>query len=263
MMMKTLVALLLVATIAATSHASGEDYYQIFPLRLKSGPGSEGATVQGITCASWRLAVEAHNIIEWSTVPEQCENYVGNYMLGQQYRQDSKAVNREAYLWVRNISLPRDGRNIWIFDIDETSLSNLPYYAENGFGVEPYNSTQFNEWVEKGAAPALPETQKLYNKLLNLGIKIVFLTGRPISQTEVTAENLKKAGYHTYHKLIHKNTTEYSGTTAVVYKSTERGKLEKEGYTIIGNIGDQWSDILGTSPGIRTFKLPDPMYYIS
>ncbi|KAI9107866.1 hypothetical protein K1719_021202 [Acacia pycnantha] len=264
-MMKTLVALLLlVAPFVASGHGSSEEaVYQIYPLRLKSGAGSDGATVQGITCASWRLGVEAHNIIEWTTVPTECENYVGNYMLGQQYRQDSKAVNREAYLYVRALPLPKDGRNVWVFDIDETTLSNLPYYAQNGFGAEPYNSTTFNAWVEKGAAPALPETQKLYNKLLNLGIKIVFLTGRPISQTEVTASNLKKAGYHTWHKLILKNTTEYSGATAMVYKSAERGKLEKEGYRIVGNIGDQWSDILGTSTGTRTFKLPDPMYYLS
>lgn len=51
--------------------------------------------------------------------------------------------------------------------------------------------------------------------------------------------------------------------TAVVYKSNERKRLEESGYRIIGNIGDQWSDILGTNTGTRTFKLPDPMYYIS
>ena len=51
--------------------------------------------------------------------------------------------------------------------------------------------------------------------------------------------------------------------TAVAYKSNERKKLEQSGYRIVGNIGDQWSDILGTNVGNRTFKLPDPMYYIS
>ena len=61
----------------------------------------------------------------------------------------------------------------------------------------------------------------------------------------------------------YRNTTEYSGATAVVYKSAERAKLEKSGYRIIGNTGDQWSDILGNPTGRRTFKLPDPMYYIS
>jgi len=39
--------------------------------------------------------------------------------------------------------------------------------------------------------------------------------------------------------------------------------LEEEGWRIIGNSGDQWSDILGTNTGDRTFKLPDPLYYIA
>lgn len=68
--------------------------------------------------------------------------------------------------------------------------------------MEPYNEVAFNEWVEVGAAPALPESQKLYNKLLSLGIKIVFLTGRPLKQKNSTATNLKNAGYHTWEKLI-------------------------------------------------------------
>ena len=55
---------------------------------------------------------------------------------------------------------------------------------------------------------------------------------------------------------------EFVGKSAVVYKSAQRKKLEEEGYRIIGNVGDQWSDLLGTNSGIRTFKLPDPMYYI-
>jgi predicted secreted acid phosphatase len=68
--------------------------------------------------------------------------------------------------------------------------------------VNPFNETSFNEWADLGAAPALPESQKLYNKLLSLGIKIVFLTGRPLKQKDITAKNLRQAGYHTWEKLI-------------------------------------------------------------
>uniref|UniRef100_A0A0E0FHG0 Acid phosphatase n=1 Tax=Oryza nivara TaxID=4536 RepID=A0A0E0FHG0_ORYNI len=37
---------------------------------------------------------------------------------------------------------------------------------------------------------------------------------------------------------------------------------EEKGMVIIGNIGDQWSDLLGSPEGRRTFKLPNPAYYI-
>ena len=53
------------------------------------------------------------------------------------------------------------------------------------------------------------------------------------------------------------------GKPAVLYKSEKRSEMENEGFRIIGNSGDQWSDLLGTSISIRSFKLPNPMYYIS
>lgn len=61
--------------------------------------------------------------------------------------------------------------------------------------VEPFNATSFNEWADLGTTPALPESQKLYNKLLSLGIKIVFLTGRANKQKNILAKNLRLAGY--------------------------------------------------------------------
>ncbi|KAG5021356.1 hypothetical protein JHK85_017698 [Glycine max] len=39
------------------------------------------------------------------------------------------------------------------------------------------------------------------NKPVFLGIKIVFITGRPLAQQDVTAKNLKTAGFHTWEKV--------------------------------------------------------------
>lgn len=137
MNMKIIAFLLLLAATVATCHGSDHGLaYQIFPLRLKSGLG--GHYIPGISCSSWRLGVEAHNIIEWKTVPQDCEGYIGNYILGYQYREDSKAVAREAYLYAKSLSLKGDGKDIWVFDIDETTLSNLQYYADHGFGYIPF-----------------------------------------------------------------------------------------------------------------------------
>ncbi|OMO66479.1 Acid phosphatase (Class B) [Corchorus olitorius] len=256
-----LLLFLFLATTLTISHGSEHTNIpnQIHPLRPQSG--ARGSNVAGLSCLSWRFGVETNNIIDWNTVPKECGDYVGHYMLGGQYRNDSRVVANEAILYAESLSLGKDGKDIWIFDTDETALSNVPYYAENGFGLTPYNSTLFNAWVLKGKAPALPETLNLYKKLMKLGIKVVFLTGRPDSQRDATAKNLKKAGYKTWEKLILRKSSE-SGKAAVEYKSGHRKKLEESGYRIVGNIGDQWSDLIGTNPGKRTFKLPDPMYYI-
>jgi len=49
----------------------------------------------------------------------------------------------------------------------------------------------------------------------------------------------------------------------VPYKSGERQKLVDAGYRIVGNMGDQWSDLVGGPEGEHTFKVPDPMYYVA
>jgi len=131
------ILLFFVVTLLATCHGNVQSHehestFNIFPLRMKTGPG--GKYIPEVSCASWRVAVEARNIINWKTVPQECEEYVGNYMLGDQYRADSKFVNREGFFYARTLNLKKDGRDIWVFDIDETTLSNLPYYATHGFG---------------------------------------------------------------------------------------------------------------------------------
>ncbi|KAK9280922.1 hypothetical protein L1049_003813 [Liquidambar formosana] len=260
-MMEVLLLFFLATIIVATSNGYHVEIpYQIHLLRPQTGAG--GHHVHGLSCLSWRLGVETNNIIGWTTVPQACEGYVGHYMLGHQYRKDWKVVANAACLYAQGLNLTGDGKDIWVFDVDETTLSNLPYYADHGFGAEVYNSTLFNAWVLTGKAPALPESLKLYQKLLSLGIKVVFITGRSEDQRNVTETNLKNVGFHTWKKLILKQSSE-SGTTAVVYKSSKRKELEAKGYRIVGNIGDQWSDLLGTHVGNRTFKAPDPMYYIS
>lgn len=49
---------------------------------------------------------------------------------------------------------------------------------------------------------------------------------------------------------------------ASVYKPDKRAQLEAQGYVIAGSLGDQWSDLAGTSSATASFKLPNPMYYI-
>ncbi|XP_021765370.1 acid phosphatase 1-like [Chenopodium quinoa] len=223
--------------------------------------GSAGHKIEGLNCLSWRLAVETNNLRDWKTVPEECEGYVGHYMMGAQYRKDCLAVTSAAYDYVKTLSLKKDGNYVWIFDIDETSLSNLPYYADVGFGVQPYNATSFDEWQKEARAPAIPAVLSFYKKLVRLGIKIVFLSGAHEEFREPKERNMKNIGYYKWEKMILKQPSE-SHLKSVEYKSTHRTKLEEMGFTIVGNIGDQWSDLIGANPGKRTFKLPDPMYYI-
>ncbi|XP_062230970.1 acid phosphatase 1-like [Phragmites australis] len=212
------------------------------------------------SCASWRLAVETNNVRDWYSIPAECRGYVRDYMFGDLFRQDCAVVAAEAVAYAEGLELAGDGKEVWVFDIDDTCLTNLPYYADTGFGVEPYNATYFDEYVANATAPALPEVLELYERLLALGIKVVFITGRHDYQREPTIKNLHSAGYHTWEKLVLKPSS--LGSSVVPYKSGERQKLVDGGYRIVGNMGDQWSDLVGAPEGDRTFKVPDPMYYV-
>ena len=106
----------------------------IHALRPLVGSAGELGRRGGVPCDSWRLAVEAYNKRDWKTVPADCEGYVGHYMLGGHYRRDSRVVIDEAVAYAEGLQLAGNGREVWVFDIDETSLSNLPYYATHGFG---------------------------------------------------------------------------------------------------------------------------------
>ncbi|CAM8895813.1 unnamed protein product [Rhodiola kirilowii] len=48
-----------------------------------------------------------------------------------------------------------------------------------------------------------------------------------------------------------------------MYKSEKRKEIKSAGYTIQGNSGDQWSDLTDYSVATRSFKLPNPLYYIA
>lgn len=224
-------------------------------------PSSIALSCRKSHCSSWRLNVEVNNVRDWSLVPSDCETYVASYITGHLYRLDSEETVKQAIAYARGYSVSADGNYIWVFDIDETSLSNAPYYADHNFGAEAYNSTAFNAWVEKAEAPPLLATLRLYGELLNLSYGVFFLTGRDEDQRNVTVENLQSAGYSGWEGLILRQ-PEDQDVDAVIYKSQRRKALEDIGYTIVGNVGDQWSDITGYSVGDRVFKLPNPMYYI-
>ncbi|VAI69737.1 hypothetical protein VPH35_120778 [Triticum aestivum] len=219
---------------------------------------AEEAAEAELRCASWRLAGEANNLAPWAAVPEGCVPHVCAYLTGPAYRSDLDLVAREASAYARSA---RAADAAWVFDIDETLLSNLPYYAQHGYGLELFDHREFDRWVETGEAPAIPSSLRLYREVRDLGFKTFLLTGRTEAHQAVTVDNLRRQGFHDWDKLILRAAADRE-KTATAYKSEKRKEMEAEGYKILGNSGDQWSDLLGYSMSARSFKLPNPMYYV-
>ncbi|XP_010438315.1 PREDICTED: acid phosphatase 1 [Camelina sativa] len=213
-------------------------------------------------CAAWRLAVETDNAGKWKVVPRGCVVYVKNYYSSGQFDADYDVLVVYITNYAKTIKLAGNGKDAWVFDIDETLLSNFPYYKAHGYGSEPYDNTQFNRWVVTGKAQAFDASLRLYNVLKELGFTIILLTGRDESQRSITEKNLLYAGYSGWNRLLLRG-HEDQGKAATQYKSEQRAKVLKEGYTIHGSTGDQWSDLQGFALAARSFKVPNPLYYIA
>ena len=67
-------------------------------------------------------------------MPTQCVKFVGEYMEGLQYPSDSLGVIDDAESYLQTVSLTGNGKDIAVFDVDETCLSNLPYYRNHTYG---------------------------------------------------------------------------------------------------------------------------------
>ncbi|KQK17990.1 acid phosphatase 1 isoform X2 [Brachypodium distachyon] len=258
--------LLLIALAAAATVvvAAGAEPILRLVTDIPTSVSAGGADADALFCDSWRLSVETGNTGPWRAVPARCGPFMREYMEGERYASDSAVAAAESLAFAAQAFASGEGgaRPAWVFDVDETLLSNAPYYAVSGWGLQEFNETSFDEWVDVAKAPALPSSLKLYNELKGLGFHIILLTGRSELQRNATEDNLLFAGYHSWEKLILRQPSDI-GKTAVQYKSERRAVMEAEGFKILGNSGDQWSDLIGLPMATRSFKLPNPMYFIS
>jgi len=102
---------------------------------------------------------------------------------------------------------------------------------------------------------------KLYKEVLDLGFKAILLTGRSEGHRGVTVDNLNKQGFHDWDKLILGTAADHK-KTATTYKSEKRKQIEAEGYMILGNSGDQWSDLLGSSVEVAGFRAAQAQLHV-
>jgi predicted secreted acid phosphatase len=154
-----------------------------------------------------------------------------------------------------------------VLDIDETSLSNWQNIEANNFGfikggpcfLERDLACGFDEWILMASAPAIEPTLRFFKAVRDKNIAVFFITGRRDSQRVATMANLDRQGFQGWAGLVTRPDGDHG--SIVPFKSGEREKIAKKGYTIIANIGDQQSDLAGGFAECG-FKLPNPFYFI-
>jgi len=157
-----------------------------------------------------------------------------------------------------------------VLDIDETSLSNWKEIYQNNFGYITAGPCDFSKgsacgaaaWDLSASAEAIKPTLDLFNVAKADHVAVFFITGRDERPEEraATETNLQKAGFVGWQKL-YMRTKDFGGPSVAPFKTWARRDIEAQGYKIIANVGDQWSDLNG-GHSERRFKLPNPFYYI-
>jgi len=142
-----------------------------------------------------------------------------------------------------------------VLDVDETSLSNYTAINADNFTFGPQSQAEATNEIGTAIAPTLA----LYKQAQQSGVAVFFITGRREATRAHTTSNLNREGFTGFTQLILK--PDASTDSTVVYKSNARAAIEQQGYDIVENIGDQYSDLAGNHADVG-FKLANPFYFL-
>jgi len=160
-----------------------------------------------------------------------------------------------------------------LFDVDDTTLNTYSYEIYSNFVYNPTSNAAFVNAGSASVFPPVPGMVDLEQKAIDEGYQVFFLTGRPGTQRDGTVSNLVSAGYdgvsatdssHLYLKDYAADTWLSPcapSCTTIQYKSLTRQYIESQGYEIVANFGDQFSDLKGGFAD-RTYKIPNPTYFL-
>lgn len=222
-----------------------------------------------VLASLWALGALAEPI-NYADVKGPVAPYVAYYESG--YRQDLAAVDAWAAAWIK-WRAPFAAKPALVLDIDETSLSNWPEmlankfaYVANGPCHLPKGPCGVPAWDGMARAKAIVPTLDLFKLARSLGVSVFFITGRHERERAATERNLRRVGYVDARGRkgwaeLKMEPNELKPASAADFKAPARARVERAGYDIIANVGDQESDLRG-GYAERGFKLPNPFYRI-
>ncbi|MFI9824917.1 HAD family acid phosphatase [Streptomyces sp. NPDC052013] len=152
------------------------------------------------------------------------------------WQKDCRAVMDQALPYLKErIANPRPGeKQAIVLDIDNTAL-------ETDFGFS---------FPQPANKPVLEVAQYAEER----GVDLFFVTARPGIIYAPTEWNLDQAGYESSGLYVRGFLDLFKNVAD--YKTAQRVAIERQGYTIIANIGNSPTDLSG-GHAEKTFKLPD------
>jgi predicted secreted acid phosphatase len=198
------------------------------------------------------LAAPAHaETTRTAQTPEQIRAYNDS----GQYLRDIAAVYAQATSSVRTQLRRRVRKPAVVLDIDETSLSNYPC-----FDAKDFDLSGLADCVRTSGSQAIGPARDFFRFARRRRVAVFFITGVPTLFLAARRTNLRQQGYVGTYEVIGRRDNDRRDTV-VPYKSGARRRIQRRGFTILANVGDQESDLAG-GYARRRFKLPNPIYVV-
>ena len=245
-----------------------------------------GPAIQTITPTS------ANDITNLDVLRQQIRNYYGDplgtgvFSPDSNYAKEAQSVASSAGPTLFGRGIPHvSSTKALVFDVDDTTLATWNYEVFSNWAFNPTTNAQF---VTDQRFPAVPGMVELASAAARAGYSIIWITGRPATQEAATLGNLTHDGigvdagypqpatlndgedglftkpavadYPDYLKAACAGDPGGSCTTSH-YKTATRAHIESLGYDIVGNFGDQFSDLVGGFAD-HTYKMPNPNYFL-
>lgn len=160
---------------------------------------------------------------------------------------------------VRGAALPSE--QVWLADVTAVTAEASAYLATRlpdpsvrpAIVLDIDNTALASRYGSGLPTPATEPVLAVAQQAKKAGAAVIFVTARPEILRLFTRPNLQAVGYPV-DGLYMRRTFDFSDNQTL--KTNARIRIEKDGYTIVANIGNNATD-LGGGHAERTFKLPD------
>jgi predicted secreted acid phosphatase len=187
------------------------------------------------------------------TQPATAEQ-ITHYYEGGEYQADlTKATNAATKALTAQLK-KKPKKPAIVFDIDDTLESTYECGKKSNFDRSAIIVCQ----AQTDQQP-IAQVWKLLKLAQKKKVALIIITGRPEGIAPATVDQLKRDGLKGRYTLVMRPNSEF-GQPAQPYKAAARKEIQKNGFKILVNIGDQRSDLDGGASG-KAFKVPNPMYF--
>ncbi|MGW4892036.1 HAD family acid phosphatase [Kitasatospora sp. NPDC004240] len=152
--------------------------------------------------------------------------------------------------WLKDVQVVADSANAHV----KARVPQTPVGYRPAIVLDIDNTSLETDYTPSYPTPAMTAVLNVARTANARGVKVFFVTARPDFIDCFTRYNLTKVGYPVdglYGRTVWDLFQEPS-----TFKTAKRQEIERDGYTIIANIGNNTTDLVG-GHAEKTFKLPD------